>query len=115
MPQKHCKNNQWIIKNVKAAAGINIHMFKKIDEIGAFLIKQLRQSRWVLQKYIESPLLYNNRKFDLRMHVMFMTGDETKELNILLYKEGYLRTSSSQYNINSTDMSAHLTNSHIQY
>jgi hypothetical protein len=96
MPAKHCKNNQWILKPVLMMAGKNIHLFKRIDDIAEFLVKQPRHSKWVLQKYIEKPLLFKGRKFDLRMFVLFNTNPENEnEFNIHIYKQGYLRTSSS--------------------
>ena len=67
---------------------------------------------FVIQKYIESPLLINDRKFDIRMWVL-VTGD----MNVYLFREGYIRTSSSPFVIDHTnidDKFVHLTNNAIQ-
>ena len=47
---------------------------------------------FVLQKYIERPLLINKRKFDIRLWVMV-----TAEHKCYLFKEGYIRMSGSNY------------------
>eukprot|EP00828_Plagiopyla_frontata_P038064 TRINITY_DN4994_c0_g1_i3.p1 TRINITY_DN4994_c0_g1~~TRINITY_DN4994_c0_g1_i3.p1 ORF type:complete len:255 (-),score=34.02 TRINITY_DN4994_c0_g1_i3:60-824(-) len=63
----------------------------------------------ILQKYIEKPLLILQRKFDIRMWVLL-----TYDLNILLFTEGYLRLSSENYDLQSSDQFIHLTNNAIQ-
>ena len=59
----------------------------------------------VVQKYIERPLLYKGRKFDIRVWALMNTNNE-----IYFYKEGYLRTSSSNYDLEERDYCVHLTN-----
>ena len=49
---------------------------------------KIQSSTFVIQKYIESPLLINNRKFDIRVWVLL-----THDLKVYFFKEGYLRTS----------------------
>jgi tubulin polyglutamylase TTLL1 len=62
--------------------------------------------------YIDRPFLYNNRKFDIR-HYMLIT-------NILgvtrayWYEEGYIRTSSYEFNIHCFEPEIHLTNDAVQ-
>lgn len=43
--------------------------------------------RYIIQKYIEKPLLINNRKFDIRIWCLV-----THNMDIYVYKEGYIRT-----------------------
>ena len=65
-----------------------------------------------MQKYIERPLLIHQRKFDIRVWVLV-----NYDYSVYLFKEGYLRTSSSEYNIdpnNPDDQYVHLTNNAIQ-
>lgn len=63
----------------------------------------------ILQKYLEQPLLYNNRKFDIRMWVIV---DHC--LNVFMFKEGHLKASSEEYNCNNMDPFVHLTNYSVQ-
>jgi hypothetical protein len=55
---------------------------------------------WVAQKYLERPLLFHGRKFDLRVWVLVSSAPETSlSLWVRVYKEGYLRTSSQRYTL----------------
>jgi len=59
----------------------------------------------VVQKYIERPLLYKGRKFDIRIWALMTTSNE-----IYFYNKGYLRTSSAEYALDQEDNYIHLTN-----
>jgi len=66
----------------------------------------------VIQKYIEKPLLINNRKFDFRVWVLV-----THEMNCYFFKEGYIRMSSEVYDLSSQNVEnkfIHLTNNAVQ-
>ena len=62
-----------------------------------------------MQKYIERPLLYRGRKFDIRVWAIF-----TCTLEVFFYREGYLRTSSDDYSLNDSNNYVHLTNNCLQ-
>jgi len=67
---------------------------------------------FIIQKYIEMPLLIHKRKFDIRMWVLL-----SHEMDCYLFKEGYIRTSSSPFVINLEDVDnrfVHLTNNAVQ-
>ena len=65
----------------------------------------------MIQKYLEKPLLYQDRKFDIRIWVMFMTNRENE---VYIFKEGHLKASSLKYNSDSNDLFVHLTNYSVQ-
>ena len=65
----------------------------------------------MIQKYLEKPLLYQGRKFDIRIWVMFLTNRENE---IYIFKEGHLKASSIKYNPDSNDLFVHLTNYSVQ-
>lgn len=68
---------------------------------------------FILQKYIEKPLLYKNRKFDIR-HYMLITCI-AGNIKAYWFELGYVRTSSSTYSLkNRKDLFVHLTNDAIQ-
>jgi hypothetical protein len=67
---------------------------------------------FVVQKYIEQPLLIRNRKFDIRVWVLV-----THEMKVYMFKEGYIRTSSEEYSSDDADINKtfiHLTNNAVQ-
>jgi len=61
--------------------------------------------RVLLQKYLENPLLYNGRKFDMRIWVLL-----NHEMNVYMFKEGHLKATSEKFNIKSNNLFIHLTN-----
>ncbi len=67
---------------------------------------------FVVQKYMEKPLLIDGRKFDVRMWVLI-----SHEMKVYLFKQGYIRTSSFKYSTNEdslVDNNIHLTNNAVQ-
>ena len=65
------------------------------------------KTAWVIQKYVERPLLCSGgRKFDIRAWVLL-----TADYRIGLYREGVLRTTAVPYSLdNLDDQFAHLSN-----
>lgn len=108
MPIKHCEENWWIVKPANLNQGRGIEIFNSKSSIMKFISYQLPHSLWVVQKYLERPLLYKNRKFDIRLWVLVKDDYE-----IFLYKKSYVRTSSADYLLNE-DKSTHLTNNCFQ-
>ena len=74
----------------------NKQMFKSITKV-------------IIQKYLEQPLLYYGRKFDMRIWV-FLNYDG----NVFMFKEGHLKASSLNFNLNSKNLFIHLTNYSVQ-
>lgn len=103
--------NLWLVKPTALNRGIGIEVFRDLEDIKGFLVAKARQAAmgiqpvWVLQKYIENPLLFNGRKFDFRVWIMVTdTGD------VFMHAPGYVRTSSEAFDLASDDRFAHLTN-----
>ena len=68
--------------------GITIHNSKSslVQHIARSLISFPENKTYIVQEYID-PLLYENRKFDIRVWVMYCNN------KLWFYKEGYGRTS----------------------
>lgn len=112
--------NIWLIKPSENNRGRGIQIFNSIssfksimtDLISGKASKKSRRGTYIIQKYIESPLLINSRKFDIRVWVLV-----TNELKCYWYKEGYIRTSSNEFSIEDSSLSdnfIHLTNNAVQ-
>eukprot|EP00602_Paraphysomonas_sp_CaronLab_P006422 CAMPEP_0185031258 /NCGR_PEP_ID=MMETSP1103-20130426/18640_1 /TAXON_ID=36769 /ORGANISM="Paraphysomonas bandaiensis, Strain Caron Lab Isolate" /LENGTH=328 /DNA_ID=CAMNT_0027566729 /DNA_START=401 /DNA_END=1387 /DNA_ORIENTATION=- len=76
--------------------------------------RRLQRSRgWIVQEYMERPLLISGRKFDVRCFVLLVLRDG--DLRAYLYEEGYVRTSCRRYNLKDlSDRETHLTNDAVQ-
>eukprot|EP00826_Nyctotherus_ovalis_P065251 TRINITY_DN9586_c0_g1_i5.p1 TRINITY_DN9586_c0_g1~~TRINITY_DN9586_c0_g1_i5.p1 ORF type:complete len:410 (-),score=85.20 TRINITY_DN9586_c0_g1_i5:323-1552(-) len=115
MPLCHfAGHNLWLLKPTNLNRGQGIHIFHDLETLKQLIAKEVggEGSGFVVQKYIESPLLIGQRKFDIRVWVLI-----THELNCYFFKEGYLRTTSTEYKIdleNVDDKFIHLTNNAIQ-
>ena len=66
----------------------------------------------MVQKYIERPLLYCGRKFDLRHYALVRCSNG--QIKGYWYREGYVRTASQEYSLKHNSPGLHLTNDAVQ-
>ena len=71
--------------------------------------KKYRTSNILLQKYIEKPLLYRERKFDIRIWVVL-----THRFEVWVFKEGHLKACSTKFKLQADDAFTHITNYSFQ-
>jgi len=101
--------NIWIIKPAGLSRGRGIQVFSNLDDITDYT--RGKDSNWIVQKYIENPLIVNNRKFDLRIWVL-VTG--INPLTIWFWDKPYVRFPAADYNdSNLNDRFIHLTNNSV--
>ncbi|CAG9331951.1 unnamed protein product [Blepharisma stoltei] len=98
----------WIVKPGGKSRGRDIAIFSELNDIRNYVNNS---EKWVIQKYIENPLLLDQRKFDIRQWVLISSSDP---LIIWIYNECYLRFSVEKYNAeNLNNLFVHLTNNSI--
>jgi hypothetical protein len=88
---------------------------KKEEEWRPNFSENIRSEIFVIQKYIEDPLLIQHRKFDIRLWVLVNMVDITDQ-KCYLFSEGYIRMSSHPFSLDSEDIDqpfVHLTNNAI--
>jgi len=106
--------NTWIIKPGEYTnQGRKIQVVNTLDSIKK-VVKAMKKGRsFIIQKYIEQPLLINKRKFDIRMYALFTSING--HLKGYFYEEGYIRTSSKEFSLkNLSNRAIHLTNDAVQ-
>jgi hypothetical protein len=113
-------DNVWIVKPGEFSnRGQGIRVCKTLDEVKSIINNKMREKTingsehtYIVQAYIEKPLLYNRRKFDLRHYMMITCVNGI--LKGYWYREGYVRTTSSEYSLITKDGAVHLTNDAVQ-
>lgn len=107
--------NTWIIKpgeNTNRGNGIDV--CRSIEEIRSVVGRATKGDRtYIIQKYIDYPLLVSKRKFDFRCFGILTSINGS--LKGYFYEDGYIRTSCKEFTLDDiTDKFVHLTNDAIQ-
>ena len=105
----------WIVKPGELSnRGNGIQVCRSLKEIDTILMQEEIQKNgkprtYIIQEYIQKPLLFKKRKFDFRCFMM-LTSVNGKQKGYW-YKEGYIRTSSETFTLkNLHNKFIHLTN-----
>lgn len=108
----------WIVKpGENTNCGHGIHVASDLEEIRG-LVSGITTSSghkrtFIIQKYIEKPLLVNKRKFDIRCYGLLTCFNG--HVQGYFYHDGYLRTSSKEFTLkNVSNRFIHLTNDAVQ-
>lgn len=134
IPKSHYKGrNIWIFKTPNLNRGRCIKLINSIDLLNKYIKQSIsgdlkdysdennnkiegidNQEKFhsktiILQKYIEKPLLYYNRKFDIRIWALL-----THKYEVYALKEGHLKTCSVDYDCNDINSYVHITNYSLQ-
>uniref|UniRef100_A0A7S3I8V1 Uncharacterized protein n=1 Tax=Fabrea salina TaxID=342563 RepID=A0A7S3I8V1_9CILI len=118
--KKQCKEFLEILRSQNTFEGINwmlklggnIHNGKGVSPVDQDLASKLLNKTcpfkydYLAQRYIKNPMLIHNRKFDFRTYLVIANMDPL----IVLYHDGFIRMSMSEYDPHSGDRSTHLTN-----
>ena len=116
IPKSHyIGRNMWLLKRTNFNRGRLIKVFSDLKSI----LDEIEESKTkckhlLIQKYIEAPLLYNNRKFDIRIWVLFTFISKNYSFEVYVFKEGHLKACSEPFNLTSPDLYVHLTNYSVQ-
>eukprot|EP01022_Parablepharisma_sp_SALTPOND_P001103 TRINITY_DN1055_c0_g1_i2.p2 TRINITY_DN1055_c0_g1~~TRINITY_DN1055_c0_g1_i2.p2 ORF type:complete len:1006 (+),score=166.16 TRINITY_DN1055_c0_g1_i2:6008-9025(+) len=98
--------NIWIVKPAGMSRGRGIRIFNNLAEIMDY--SQCREQQFIVQKYIENPMIILNRKYDIRQWVL-ITG--WNSITIWFYTDCYVRFGAVEYDIKEiTNRYMHLTN-----
>jgi tubulin polyglutamylase TTLL9 len=126
MFQEEFKRNPgavWIMKPTGQCQGRGIFLFNKLQHIadwrkdprfGANTNDQASVEAYVVQRYIDRPLLVGGRKFDMRIYALVTTFSP---LTIWLYRSAFCRFTQQRFSMNLKEIGdryIHLTNVAVQ-
>ena len=102
-------NNIWIVKPAGLSRGRGICPYNSLPEI---LENVQKEGSWVVQKYIENPMLILRKKFDIRLWVLLTS---LNPVTAWFYERCYLRFGVEDFTIDDLkNKFIHLTNNSIQ-
>eukprot|EP00741_Cyanophora_paradoxa_P009015 tig00001428_g8728.t1 len=94
----------WIGKPAELSRGRGIFLFRDLANLQY-------NTKYVVQKYVDNPLLISGFKFDLRLYVLVTS---VYPLRVFLYRDGLARFSTQRYDKGALEnLYAHLTNCSI--
>mmetsp|Transcript_48384 Transcript_48384/g.134493 ORF Transcript_48384/g.134493 Transcript_48384/m.134493 type:complete len:513 (-) Transcript_48384:8-1546(-) len=103
----------WLVKPGESGnRGCGIKIYDSIEEVAQRV--DSKKSMFVIQKYIERPLLIHKRKFDIRAYCLVLQEPLTGALRAFCFRDAYLRTTSARYTTKTFDRMVHLNNDAVQ-
>lgn len=113
--------NLWIVKPASKSRGRGIVTFNDLPKLLKYVQishtalhgSAAASTQWIVQKYLENPLIIAKRKFDMRQWVLVY---DWNPLTIYFYDEFYARFSVEEYSTEELDLSnayVHLVNNSI--
>eukprot|EP01022_Parablepharisma_sp_SALTPOND_P014467 TRINITY_DN1966_c0_g1_i1.p1 TRINITY_DN1966_c0_g1~~TRINITY_DN1966_c0_g1_i1.p1 ORF type:complete len:661 (-),score=53.58 TRINITY_DN1966_c0_g1_i1:1643-3529(-) len=101
--------NIWIVKPAGLSRGRGIKMFDNLKGIMEYA--QCKDQQYVVQKYIENPMIIVGRKFDIRQWVLVSSWNP---VTVWFYEECYIRFGAVEYQLEDfANKYMHLTNNSV--
>ncbi|CAG9854394.1 unnamed protein product, partial [Phyllotreta striolata] len=100
--------NIWILKPGNKCRGRGIHLVRSVSDVDRVMNLKMK---YVVQKYIERPMIIYKTKFDIRQWFLVTC---VQPLTIWIYRDSYLRFSGQIFSLENFHESLHLTNHAVQ-
>ena len=118
--EQNFKNNKfWIVKPEVGSGGFGIKVFSDLNKMKKYITefknnfevsysKKKKNNNWIIQKYIDNPLLINNKKFHIRF--FYVVIKKNNKLETYFFKKGLIYVSGKDFTMNNLSFNIH--NSH---
>ena len=112
----HIFNHELLfLKKSNGSQGKHVHPVVSMEDVIKIMENKYKNyddnTIFILEKGINKPLLFKEKKFDMRIYLLFIRKED--QYYSYLYPEWFVRTSSTKYNANSLSKKNMLTNTSI--
>jgi len=109
------KNDLLFLKKSNGSQGKHVYPVISMNDVIKIMENKYKNynndTLFILEKGINNPLLFKEKKFDMRIYLLFVRIED--KYYSYLYKEWFLRTSNTKYDPNSLCKKNMLTNTSI--
>ena len=98
-------NKTYILKPENALSRRGINIIATFEEANNWIIKNPKYTIWVLQEFITNTLLYEKKKFHLRIYAIYIMNE--KKIRVYVYNNGFIYQAVDEYDV------ANMTNDKI--
>ena len=98
---------KFIVKPDNGTYRRGVSIITSYNQLYNYINKSPYKCNWILQDYVEHPLLYNGRKFHFRIYALLVR--DAKELKVYIYNKGFMYFANNKYKINTVDNESHLS------
>jgi len=97
---------KWIVKPENSLARKGVKVISSYPNLLSW-INNFKYNEWILQEYIDDPLLINGKKFHFRVYGIIVKTN--KNLKTYIYNKGFMYFAKNIYNKNIIDQESHLS------
>ena len=98
-------NKIFILKPENALSRKGISIVSSFEEANTWISTHSEYKVWIIQEFIQNTLLYEKKKFHLRIYAIYMMNE--KKIRVFVYKNGFIYQAKDEYDVR------HMTNDKI--
>ena len=98
---------KYIVKPDNSLCRKGVSIIINYNQLYNYINKSPYKCNWILQEYIEHPLLYNEKKFHFRVFVLLIKN--AQNLKVYIYNKHFMYFADNKYRINKLDNESHLS------
>jgi hypothetical protein len=98
---------KFIVKPDNGTFRRGVSIITSYNQLYNYINKSPYKCNWILQDYVEHPLLYNGRKFHFRVYALLVR--DAKDLKVYIYNKSFMYFANNKYKINAVDNESHLS------
>ena len=100
-------NKKYIVKPENSSYRNGVSVVNNYNALYDNVINKSNYDKWILQDYIDDPLLYNGKKFHFRIYALLVRTETS--LTVYYYNKGFMYLANHRYNKNKLNNESHLS------